>query len=140
MKKWIISVIMLIMALPGRGEVDPYLAGRSCMIQEKYDLALVHLKRANELKPGESDILMNLGLCHFKMNNNPAAREAFYEAEKHREGIGTLYLAKTEVRLNHPELALKYLREHLKSRYRVPEKEILLDPELSRLEGNPGWQ
>jgi tetratricopeptide (TPR) repeat protein len=140
MKKWIISVIMLIMAIPGRGEVDPYLAGRSCMIQEKYDLALLHLKRANELKPGESNILMNLGLCHFKMNNNPAAREAFYEAEKHRKGVGMLYLAKTEVRLNHPELALKYLREHLSSPYRVPEKEILLDPELSHLEGNPGWQ
>jgi hypothetical protein len=74
------------------------------------------------------------------MKNYPAAREAFYEAEKLVEGVGTLYLAKTEVRLNHPGLALKYLREHLSSRYRIPEKEILLDPELSKLEGSPGWQ
>ncbi len=76
---------------------------------------------------------MNLGLCHFNMNNFPAAREAFYEAEKRREGMGSLYLAKTEVKLNHPELALKYLRIHLSSRYKIPEKEILLDPDLSQL-------
>ena len=132
--------MMLVMVIPGRGEVNPYLAGRACMMQEMYDSALIHLKRANELEPGESNILMNLGLCHFKMNNFPAAREVFNEAEKRWEGLGSLYLAKTEVRLNHPELALKYLRIHLSSRYRLPEKEILLDPELSQLEGSPGWQ
>ncbi len=140
MKKWIISAIMLVMVIPGWGEVDPYLAGRACMIQEKYDSALIYLNRANEMNPGESTILMNLGLCHFKRNNFPAARESFYEAEKRKEGLGSLYLAKTEVRLNHTELALKYLRIHLSSRYRVPEKDILLDPELSLLEGSAGWQ
>ncbi len=140
MKKWMILAIMIVTAVPGRGEVDPYLAGRACMIQKKYDSALVYLNGALEEEPGNTDILMNLGLCHFRMNQNPAAKEAFYEADKRRKGIGSLYLAKTEVRLKHPELALKYLREHLLSRYRVSEKEILLDPELSQLEGSPGWQ
>ena len=140
MKKWMILAIMIVTAVPGRGEVDPYLAGRACMIQKKYDSALVYLNGALEEEPGNTDILMNLGLCHFRMNQNPAAKEAFYEADKRRKGIGSLYLAKTEVRLKHPELALKYLREHLLSRYRVSEKEILLDPELSQLERSPGWQ
>lgn len=131
---------MLVMVIPGWGEVDPYLAGRACMIQAKYDSALIYLKQANDIEPGESSILMNLGLCYFNMNNFPAAWEAFYEAEKRREGLGSLYLAKTEVKLNHPQLALKYLRIHLSSRYKIPEKEILLDPDLSQLEGSPGWQ
>lgn len=140
MKKWIISALMLLLVIPGWGEVDPYLAGRAYMIQEKYDSALVFLKQANDKEPGESSILMNLGLCYFHMHNFPAAWETFYEAEKRREGFGSLYLAKTEVKLNHPELALKYLRIHLSSRYRIPEEEILLDPDLSQLEGSPGWQ
>lgn len=140
MKKWMILVIMFVSALPGRAEVDPYLAGRACMIQDKYDSALVHLNQALELEPGNLDVLMNLGLCYFKTNRNPEAKEAFYEADKRRQGLGSLFLARTEVRLNHPELALKYLREHLESRYRIAEKDILLDPELSQLEGSPEWQ
>lgn len=126
--------------IPGKAGVDPYLAGRACMMQEKYDSALIHLNLALELEPGRSNILMNLGICHFRLNQNPAAKESFYEAEKRRKGLGSFYLAKIEVRLNHPDLALKYLRDHLSSPYRVSEKEILLDPELSKLEGSAGWQ
>jgi tetratricopeptide (TPR) repeat protein len=140
MKKWIILASMTAFALQGWGQADPYLAGRACMIQEHFDSALVHLNRALELHPGDTEILYQLGVCHFTLNNNPVARDLFYETEKRQKGMGSLYLAKTEVRLNHPELALKYLREHLVSRYRVQEKEILLDEELSRLEGEPGWQ
>lgn len=132
--------IMLITAVPGRAEVDPYLAGRAFMIQEKYDSALIYLNQALELESGNTDILMNLGICYFSLNQNPAAKEAFYEADKRRQGLGSFFLAKTEVRLKHPELAMKYLREHLGSPYRVSEKEILLDPELSRLEDSPDWQ
>ena len=54
--------------------------------------------------------------------------------------MGSFYLAKTEVKLNHPEQALKYLRNHLSSRYKMPEDEIMLDEDLSQLEGTPGWQ
>ena len=73
MKKWMILAIMIVTAVPGRGEVDPYLAGRACMIQKKYDSALVYLNGALEEEPGNTDILMNLGLCHFRMNQNPSA-------------------------------------------------------------------
>jgi len=49
-------------------------------------------------------------------------------------------LAKTEVRLNHPEIAVKYLREHLSSYYKAAEKEILLDRDLSKLESTKAWK
>lgn len=140
MKKWIISASLLLLHLQGWGQVDPFLAGRACMIQEKYDSALVYLKQANELDQEKRSILMNLGICHYKMRNFPAARESFYEAEKRWEGLGSFYLAKTEVRLNHPQQALKYLRIHLSSRYKLTEREILLDPDLSELDGGPGWK
>ena len=119
---------------------DPYLTGRACMSREQFDSAVIHLNRALEATPGRAEIYLQLGIAHFRANNNPAAREAFYEAEKRRQGMGSLYLARTEVRLGHDELALKFLRDHLSSRYRVQEKEILLDEELSRLEGSRGWQ
>lgn len=131
---------LAVVSFQGWGQADPYLEGRACMIRGEYGTAVNHLQKALTVNPGETEILFNLGVCYFRLYNNPMAREYFYETEKRRKGMGSLYLARTETRLGHPELALKYLREHLDSRYRVPEKEILLDEELSTLEGDPGWQ
>jgi tetratricopeptide (TPR) repeat protein len=140
MKRWVILGLTALTALRGSGQVDPYLAGRACMVQGYFDSAVVHLNKAPEINPGKAEILYHLGIAYFNLNDNPAARNAFYETEKRQKGMGTFYLAKTEVRLKHAELALKYLREHLMSRYRLPEQQILLDEELSRLVGEPGWR
>jgi tetratricopeptide (TPR) repeat protein len=118
----------------------PYLEGRACMSEERYDLAITHLNEALKQDPGETEIYYQLGLCQFALKNYPAARESFYETEKRRKAMGSFYLAKCEVKLNHPELALNYLKIHLSSRYKKPESEILLDEDLSTLELLPGWK
>ena len=119
---------------------NPYLEGRACMSEKRYDLALSHLNEALRQNPGETDIYYQIGLCQFALKNYPAARESFYETEKRRKAMGSFYLAKCEVKLNHPELALGYLKTHLGSRYKKPESEILLDEDLSSLESLPGWK
>jgi len=119
---------------------DPYLAGRACMVKDQYDSALHFLEKALEQRPGDADILYHLGICHFQQGHYPSAHDAFLEVEKRRQGMASLYLAKTEMKLNRPVLALRSLRDHLESRYRVPEKQILLDEDLSRLEQEEGWQ
>ena len=124
----------------GPGQIDHFLAGRACMIQGRYDSAVHHLELALREKPGDTGILINLGTARFTRGNYPGARDAFYEAERRRSGSATLDLARTEAMLHHPQQAMKYLREHLDSRHRVTEKEILLDEALQRLEGLPGWQ
>ena len=140
MKEQGLLATLLIVSVLGFGQVDPYLAGRACMSQAMYDSAVIHLEKALEQNPGETDVLMQLGISYYHLQEYPAARNAFYEAEKRRKGLGSFYLAKTEVKLNHPELALKYLRVHLSSRYKKAEPVILLDEELSNLEGSAGWQ
>ena len=137
--KHLMFAALLLIPFPGSGQRDPYLAGRALMVQESYDSAVVFLTQALESRPGDAEMLYFLGLAQFSRQDYPSAREAFYEAERRRKGMGSFYLAKTEVKLNHPELALKYLKVHLESRYRRPEPEILLDGDLSTLEKHPGW-
>jgi len=139
-KKWILLLLMGFTCSQGWGQMDPFLSGRASMMQGDFQSALIQMKRALEEHPGETEILYQLGICHFTLNSIPAARDAFYEVEKRRKGRGSLYLAKCEVKLGHPELAMKYLKEHLSSGFKVPEKEILLDKELSSLEGSSEWQ
>ena len=137
-KKGLLAILLLTSALVS-GQVDPYMAGRAFMSQKMYDSAAIYLEKALKVTSGDAEILFQLGISYFKGHNYPAAREAFYEVEKRRNGMGSYYLAKTEVKLSHSELALKYLRTHLSSRYKKPEHVILLDEELSTLEDTKGW-
>ena len=138
-KQGLLAAVLMVSVL-GFGQVDSYLAGRACMSQQLYDSAVFHLEKALKQNSGDTDIHMQLGISYYELNKFPAARENFYEVEKRRQGMGSFYLAKTEVKLNHPEQALKYLRIHLSSRYKKPEHIVLLDNELSTLEGSNGWQ
>ena len=131
---------LLIFSLQGFGQGDHYLAGRACMEDEMYDSALFHLEQALQQNPGQTEIYYQLGISYFTLKNYPAARDAFYETEKRRKGMGSFYLAKSEIRLSHPQQALKYLRIHLSSRYKKSESDILLDEDISTLQGSPGWQ
>jgi tetratricopeptide (TPR) repeat protein len=138
--KRITCFLILFMAVTAAGQIDPYLAGRAKMMQGSFDSARIYLQEALEQNPGDADIYYYLGITLFALKNYPAAREAFYETEIRKKGMGSLYLAKTEAKLSHPELALKYLKIHLASRYKIEESEILLDEDISELEALPEWQ
>jgi len=140
MHKHLLQCLLLIIPVLGFGQSDPYLSGRACMLDGSLDSAATFLEEALLANPGDAKIYYHLGEVLFGLHNYPAARDAFYECEKRRKGMGSFYLAKSEVKLNHEQQALKYLRIHLSSRYKLSESEILLDEDLSSLEGLPGWQ
>jgi len=135
-----VATLLLFLTVMGFGQNDPYLSGRACMARESYDSALFYLEQALRENPGQTEVYYQLGITHFTLQNYPAARENFYETEKRRNGMGSFYLAKCEAKLNHPQQALKYLRIHLSSRYKRSESEILLDEDISTLDGLPAWQ
>jgi len=135
-----LQFMLLFISVLGFGQSDPYLSGRACMNAGMYDSAIFHLEQALDQNPGSTDLYYQLGISYFTLKRFPDARDMFYETEKRRKGMGSFYLAKSEIRLNHSQQALKYLRIHLSSRYKKSESEILLDEDISTLEGLPGWQ
>ncbi|MCF8345744.1 MAG: tetratricopeptide repeat protein [Bacteroidales bacterium] len=140
--KHIIFIIMLFLLriASGQGDVTPYLKGRSLMLDNKYDSALQYIEKAFAEKPGNTEIAFQRGVCHFKLKQYDHAIADFLFVNNRRPGMASLMLAKTEVRLNHPEIAIKYLREHLSSYYKTAEKKILLDDDLSVLESTKAWK
>lgn len=137
---FIVQSLLLSLSVMGFGQIDHYLSGRASMDAGKWDSARYHLEEAVKQDPGSTELYYQLGLTYFTLNLFPDARDAFYEAEKRRKGLGSFYLAKSEIRLNHQQQALKYLRIHLSSRYKKSEAEILLDEDIGTLAGTPGWQ
>ncbi len=140
LKRLFLLAAVILSAVHVVGQTDPHLQGRAFMVKEQYDSAVIYLENALLKDPGDLEIMVQLGLCRFKQNDFTAAYDAFYEVERRRTGMASYYLSKTELKRNHPDQALKYLRIHLSSRYRLPEKEILLDEEIGQLESHPGWQ
>ncbi|MDX2413803.1 MAG: tetratricopeptide repeat protein [Bacteroidales bacterium] len=116
-----------------------YLKARSHMEMENYDSALYYFNRLINKVPKNFTAIYERGMVHYYLNMFPSADKDFRLVNQRYKERASLMLAKTELRLNHPEIAIKYLREHLESSYRIPEKDLLLDPELSSLEGTSLW-
>lgn len=119
---------------------DNYLLGKALEIQKKNDSALIYFNRAVESNPGNVDLLYTRGKCYFDLQKYANAYDDFFQVERRQNGMASFYLARTEVHLQHPEQAIKYLRIHLSSRYKLPEKDILLNEELSSLDNRADWK
>jgi len=141
MKKILTIIItILFLSFPGKAQVDHVLKARSLMKVERYDSALHYLSLAEQSRPGDADIHYFRGICNFELRRYNEALSDFIFVNKRTSGKANLMLAKTEARLHHPELAIKYLREHLTSYYKLPEKDILLDEDLMLLENTTAWR
>ena len=136
----IFIALFIFQSISGQPHFDNYLKAKSLMQITEYDSALHYLELANEENPGNIDIVYHRGLCNFQLKFYDHAIADFLYVNKRRSGMGSLMLAKTEARIGHNELAVKYLREHLSSHYKVPEKEILLDQDFARLESGTAWK
>lgn len=141
MRKFLtICLSLLALNLAAQPKSVHFLKARAQMTAGNYDSALVFIQQAADEFPNDVDTRYQKGICLYETGRYPEALSEFIFVNKRRTGMASLMLARTETRLNHPDLAVKYLKEHLSSRYKEPEKEIMLDPELSRLEGTPEWK
>ena len=140
MKVIIIISLFFFQHVSGQSDMNAFLKARSLMEVEKYDSALHYLDMAIKNNRDNVEYIYNRGLCNFYLKRYDNAVADFLFVNKRRRGMGSLMLAKTEARLNRDELAIKYLREHLSSHYKIPEKDILLDEDLIRLESSEEWR
>jgi tetratricopeptide (TPR) repeat protein len=136
----IFIAVFFLQNISAQGIHNDFLKARSLMLVENYDSALHYLNMAEERTPGNIDITYNRALCYFELKKYEAALADLLFVNKRRPGMGSVMLAKTEIRLNHPELAIKYLKEHLNSHYKLPEKAILLDEDIKSLESSQAWK
>lgn len=137
-----ITILFLFSFLVSFGQEvpDSYLRGRSLMHKNLYDSAIVHLNLALKENPANIDARYHRGICFFESKRYEEALEDFLQVNRRRAGKASLMLSRTESRLNHTDIAVRYLKEHLGSSYKIMEQEILLDADLSRLESSAAYK
>jgi len=137
----IVLIISLFMFQQVCGQQDPgaLLRAKALMDVNNFESAIQYLEPVAAKEPGNTDVIFSRGKCYFALKRYDEARADFLLVNNKRNGMASLMLAKTEARLNRPELAVKYLREHLGSYYKLPEKDILLDKDLALIESSAAW-
>ncbi len=140
MRKFALIIFLFTFPLvSAQQDPDALLHARALMEVNNYDSAMYYIEIAVAGDPGSVDVLFNRGVCLFHLKQFNQAREDFLLVNRKRRNMASLMLAKTEAHLNRPELAVKYLKEHLGSYYKLPEKDILLDKDLALIESSAAW-
>lgn len=121
--------------LPGH-----YVKARAAMVQDATETAIIFFNKAIEENPSNIEAYYQRGMCYYMLKNYDNAIADFLNVNRRYFGKASLMLARIECKLNHKELAVKYLREHLSSSYKLPEKDILLDNDLAPLESTSAYK
>jgi len=136
----IISVLFFFVKIQGQELPNDYLKARAHMLHERYDSALIYLNSSIDKKQAYTEARIQRGHCYFNLKQYNEAISEFLIVNSQRTGRGSLMLAKSEAKLNHEELAVKYLREHLTTSNKIPEKDILLDEDFDKLAKSEAWK
>jgi len=122
------------------GQETVYLQGMAQLKKGQYAKSEASFTALLQLHPNTVEALMNRGIAQFRQRKYTLAAKDFLIADHLKPGRGTFWLAKTYVLSGNPEKAFNELKAHLISPYKKTEKEIVMDPVLSKLENTRGWR
>lgn len=124
-------------AQPAPGE--NFLQGLAYYQQEMYDSALISFTISKGMNEKDALSWYYTGLSFYEQDRNRDAIDNFLVAEKLSPGLASFMLAKAYAREGLLDKSLEYLEINLKSNYKKPESNILLDKDLSLFENRKEW-
>lgn len=134
---------MIFYAINGLAQKLPdhnLLKGIVALEKQEYDSAIVYFKLSEEEIKNHPAILLDLGISFLETGQNEKALQEFLKAEKIEKGIASYWISKVYARMNNIEKTLEYLSVNLNSKYKEPEKKILLDNDFQKIEKLTEWK
>jgi len=124
----------------GVGQESVYLKALADVQEEKYDEAIILFNQIITSNKSDYTIFMQRGESYYLMGKYKQAAEDFIRAEAIHPDCSAFWLAKSYAKLDNPTEAVKYLEQHLKSDFKKPEKDILLNKTFEKLERTSEWR
>ncbi len=140
LKKW--TAILLILNLAGAylGAQDPYLSGIARMEEGDLQGARALFTTVIEIKGANSELLLRLAEIHYSSGAFQQAIEYAKEANRMESEKGNYMLARSFAISGQATPAVQYLEKHLKSGFKRPRHEILLDSAFASIEETADWK
>lgn len=140
MKKW--TAILLILNLAGAYLMaqDPYLSGIARLEEGDLQGARALFTTALETKGASPDLFLKLAETFYSSGAYQQAIDYAKEANRMESGKGNYLLARSFAISGQATPAVQYLEKHLKSGYKRPRHEILLDSAFASIEETADWK
>jgi len=123
------------------GQIDQnLLKGLASWELNHYDSAVFYFNSAPESMKTYPVSYLYYGISLLESGQPEMALNEFMKAEKIEKGIASFQIAKMYAISGNIKKTLEYLDLNLRSKYKVPEKTILLDSDLQKFENDPEWK
>ena len=117
-----------------------YLKGTARLNREQYTEARDLLEKAVEINGNNTDYLLRLADACYHSGDMAPAMDYLKRVETISPGKGCYMLARIHASMGNIVEAVGYLERHLRSPYRLPSREILLDEAYFGIEDTREWK
>ncbi len=140
-KKTLYLIVLLFISFAVRAQrpKDLYLMGMAKIISGQPDSALQYLNSAIIRESDKYQYCMERGKLLFSTGKYGDAIKDFESVNLIRNDFADLWLAKSYASTNQDSIAIYYLKRHLQSAYRSPEKFIKTDKAFNNLQLSDEW-
>ncbi len=141
----VIGIFVLLAGIPamvvwGQHENNNLQAGLAALQRKDPARAVSVFSTIIQGHPKDVKAYLLRGEAYFLSGDYPKALVDFYEANRHKPGYASLWIARTYAQTGDTDKAFRALKDHLRSPSRRPEREIKLDTLLLPLENTPSWR
>lgn len=118
---------------------EQLLAGSAWLIKGDYQRAMESLSLAITRNNADDQLFIKRGIALLQLRDTDAAIADFSEANLINPQVADLWLAKAYTQTGDTEKAFEFLRNHLKSSFRISEDSIKKDPAFNKLKKDKEW-
>jgi len=135
----VLLLLVWLAHLPAIGQ-DPYLLGIARLQEGSYEQARNHFEQVLARDTDDPDGLLKMAETYYLSADYRNAIAFLEKLELLREGMGSYLLARAHARLGDAGMAAMYLENHLRSEYKLPSSNILLDEAFFAIETSNDWK
>jgi tetratricopeptide (TPR) repeat protein len=140
MKHRTFFILALLPALVDLGAQDAYLAGIARLSEGDLTAAGQSFEKALAERPNRHPVCLKLAEIAFIRQDYGAAITWAEQANDRAAGSGDYIISQCHALESRPARSVEYLEKHLRSDYKKPRHEILLDPSFSGIENSEHWK
>jgi len=119
---------------------DAFLKGSAAVIKQQTDSAVFYFSEAIKLKDSKYEYYLLRADCYYNLKNYSQSINDYLQANKLQANSGDFGLAKCYARTGKTTETIDFLKKHLLSGYRLPQKIIKLEPAFNQMEKIKEWQ
>ncbi len=119
---------------------DLYLKGIASIDKKEYQQAVQSFDEVLQNSPGNIDALQKRGEAFYSMGNYEKALADFENVDQQKSAYSSIWISRCYAQNGNIVKAMDALAEHLKSPYKLPRKDIFLEPAFQKIENTREWR